>query len=526
MHKRLAAVGIFLGILFALLIFYLVLLMRQSQYLETAVRQSQTIVTAGFAEGTIYDRNGSPLVNKTNAHYAAAAPTTESIAALWPHVQEVAPLLEGIRTGEPFICRVDDCPIDCDAVTLLDVPVRSEGHLTGQHVLGYTLEGVGITGLESDFDDLLRGKEDRASVTYTVDAKGRALVGVPPVISPIQGCNGGVVTTLDADIQVLCEAQPIEKGAVLVMEVTTGDILAMASFPAYEQAHLGDAISDENAPLINRCLYPYNVGSIFKLVTCAAAYKSHLTHFETTCLGKTSIKDQVFRCHDWRGHGLLDMKHAMIHSCNTYFVEMSSLLDPAVMRETAQDLGFGTQFALTQSIISQSGTLPSAEELTLPAEMANFCFGQGKLTATPLQVTQMTCGIANNGRMPIARLVKGFTEDGEMIEEETPPRFSHALTRDTAYYLQEMMIAAINANEISNAVPSNVYAAAKTSTAQTGRYDEDGTELCHAWITGYFPIDKPRYAVTVLVEDGGFGNDAAAPIFRELAEEITRMQKE
>lgn len=525
MHQRLAAVGVLLGVLFSLLILYLVLLMRQPSYLETAVRQSQTTVTAGFAEGTIYDRNFSPLVNRTNAYYAAASPTSESIAAILPHVQEIAPLLEGIRTGEPFVCRVDDCPIDCDVVTVLQVPVRHETHAVGQHVLGYTLEGVGITGLESDFDTLLRGTEDRISVTYTVDAKGRALAGVPPMISSGKGGNGSVVTTLDYEIQALCEAQPIEKGAVMVMDVTSGDILAMASFPTYDASRLGEAISDENSPLINRCLYPYNVGSIFKLVTCAAACKCHLTHFETVCTGKTEIKGQVFRCHDWRGHGLLDMKHAMIHSCNTYFVEMSALLDPAVMRETAQDLGYGTQFALTQSIVSASGTLPSAEDLTLPAEMANFCFGQGKLTATPLQVTQMTCGIAGNGSMPIARLIRGFTEDGKTIKEEEPPHYARVLSRDTAYYLQDMMIAAINANEISNAVPSNVYAAAKTSTAQTGRYDEDGVELCHAWITGYFPLDKPQYAVTVLVEDGGYGNDAAAPIFRTIAEGITEMGK-
>ena len=82
------------------------------------------------------------------------------------------------------------------------------------------------------------------------------------------------------------------------------------------------------------------------------------------------------------------------------------------------------------------------------------------------------------------------------------------------------MIAAVNQNPHSKAVPETVFAAAKTSTAQTGRFDATGTELCHGWITGYFPIDKPRYAVTVLAEDGGYGNDAAAPIFAALADGI------
>ena len=83
-----------------------------------------------------------------------------------------------------------------------------------------------------------------------------------------------------------------------------------------------------------------------------------------------------------------------------------------------------------------------------------------------------------------------------------------------------MMRATIYENENSNAAPRNIYAAAKTSTAQTGRFDEDGEELCHGWITGFFPANRPRYAVTVLAEDGGYGNDSAAPIFREIAEKI------
>ena len=85
-----------------------------------------------------------------------------------------------------------------------------------------------------------------------------------------------------------------------------------------------------------------------------------------------------------------------------------------------------------------------------------------------------------------------------------------------------MMISAVRDNPESKARSEVVAAGAKTSTAQTGRLDEKGEELCHAWITGFFPADKPKYAVTVLVEDGGYGNDAAAPVFRAIAENIMR----
>ena len=91
--------------------------------------------------------------------------------------------------------------------------------------------------------------------------------------------------------------------------------------------------------------------------------------------------------------------------------------------------------------------------------------------------------------------------------------------------LQGFMSAAVNNNEESNAKPYNTMTAGNASTAQTGRFDENGTELCNAWITGFFPVYKPRYAVTVLVEDGGYGNTVAAPIFREIIEKLVRYQK-
>ena len=211
----------------------------------------------------------------------------------------------------------------------------------------------------------------------------------------------------------------------------------------------------------------------------------------------------------------------MINSCNSYFIQLGQLLHPAFMRETAQNFGFGTQIPLSHSIISASGTLPTLKELNYPAEMANFCFGQGLLTATPLQVAQMTCGIANDGKMPIAKLIQGITADGKTLtEQKNAPVYARALKKNAAYYLQDMMIAAVNENENSRAVPETVFAAGKTSTAQTGRFDQNGTEYCHAWITGYFPIDNPQYAVTVLVEDGGYGNEAAAPVFKNIADSI------
>ena len=172
-----------------------------------------------------------------------------------------------------------------------------------------------------------------------------------------------------------------------------------------------------------------------------------------------------------------------------------------------------------------AGVLPTVKDLDIPAELANFSFGQGKLSATPLQVNQMTCAIANGGSVPSLRVIRGVTADGETIANEKPPQLSKVIDDDTAAGLRRMMTAAVRDNSSSNARSLIVSTGAKTSTAQTGRYDEEGNEYCHAWITGFFPAASPKYAVTVLAEDGGYGNDAAAPVFRSIAEGITVLDK-
>ncbi len=503
------------------LIVNLALQMHNPKYFQAALQQSQFTVTAGSGEGGIYDRNFHNFVNQEILHYAVVNPSAEALQELFPHVKEISPVLEAIRLKKPFCCQVDTEFFDCEEIHVLNVPERYSANPSAQHILGYTLEHTGITGLESDYDSLLRKQIDNASVTYTMDALGNILPGAEVQISNIENLNSGIVTTLDYRIQEICEKQPIQKGAVVVMQVSTGDILGMASFPDYTPDSLGDALSNPDSPLINRCLYAYSVGSIFKLMTCATAYTQGLQDYRSNCTGKITIKDQIFNCHLRSGHGIQDMQYAMINSCNSYFIQLSQLLQPALMRETAQNFGFGTQIPLSHSIVSASGTLPKMKDLNYPAEMANFCFGQGLLTATPLQITQMTCGIANDGKMPIAHLISGMTKDGKTFsQKETAPAFARAIKPDAAEYLQNLMIAAINENPNSRAVPETVLAAGKTSTAQTGHFDENGTELCHAWITGYFPIDQPEYAVTVLVEDGGYGNDAAAPVFKSIADEI------
>lgn len=494
------------------------------EYVRTARNNAQFTIIAGQTEGTIYDRNMKPVVNADKKRIAVAVPNFLDRNTTAEYAVDREKFLENFDKGLPFTfeCRADTP--DFEGLTVFEIPERYAEKQSAQHVVGYLSQGEGVAGIEYAYNRILRSDYGENSVTYTTDGFGQILIGDGKKIIRSQAEKSGVVSTLDIDIQRICEecGKDIEKGAIVVADVEDGDILAMASFPTYSVDDMEEAINDERSPLINRALYSYSVGSVFKLVTSAQAMAENFGGYVYKCTGRENISGKTFNCHKTDGHGMQNLSQAITNSCNTYFINLSRMLDMKKFRELAFNLGFGREIHLCSGMTASGGVLPSAEDLMIPAELANFSFGQGKLSATPLQITQLTCAIANGGKMPVLRIIKGMTADGMEIIGGKNPQYSQVLEKDTANQLKDMMISAVEENENSNARTIYTTVGAKTSTAQTGRTDKKGEELCHAWITGFFPADNPKYAVTVLVEDGGYGNDVSAPVFREIADRISQ----
>ena len=496
-------------------------------HVDTAAERSVLTVRADDSQGTIYDRNMKPLCNTVMRYEAVAVPRALDRSLAEAYAVDRKAFSEGFDKGEPFVfeCR-SDTP-QSDALTVFTVPERYSMTQPAQHVIGYLSGGAGASGLELAYEKILRGEGGENSVSYSVDGFRRVMIGDGKSVTRSIAADSGVVTTLDLDIQLICEkaGRDIRKGAVVVSEVSTGDILAMASFPQFNAGRMEEALKDPDSPLIDRCLCSYGVGSVFKLVTACEAIEEGKGDISYDCKGNINVSGQNFNCHKLEGHGVQTMSRAMTNSCNTYFISLSEKLDIERFRSRSHDLGFGRENYLCAGIVGSAGVLPTIRELSVPAELANFSFGQGRLTATPLQINCFTCAIANGGIMPSLRLIKGLTADGRESSGEKPPQTERVMDKRTAGLLRQMMNAAVRDNRESNARSEIAAAGAKTSTAQTGRFDDEGEELCHAWITGFFPADEPEYAVTVLVEDGGYGNSAAAPIFREIAEKVTLLRR-
>jgi penicillin-binding protein 2 len=317
----------------------------------------------------------------------------------------------------------------------------------------------------------------------------------------------------------------------------SGDLIASESFPDFDPNNVARFINAPDAPLFNRAFAPFAVGSVFKLTAAAEALGENISPGYTyNCRGYIDVVGVRFNCHSWAGHGVIDIHDAIVYSCNPFFIALGNDISLTKYHANLQNYGFGESFMLAPGLETSSGNLPTLEELRVPAERANLSFGQGKLTASPLQICRFTAAIASGGLLPSPRLVMGLTDDitkeqagggngaisapAALVPAQNPVPPVRVMSEETARFLRGAMSDTIKTS-VTAASPANTTAAGKTSTAQTGQYKEDGREIVHVWFTGFFPVENPKYAVTVIVEDGISGTLTAAPVFREIAEKIT-----
>ncbi|MEG1994635.1 MAG: penicillin-binding transpeptidase domain-containing protein, partial [Oscillospiraceae bacterium] len=298
------------------------------------------------------------------------------------------------------------------------------------------------------------------------------------------------------------------------------------SMPDFYPNEVSQSLNGSVGSFLNRCLTTYSVGSSFKLVIAMSALEQGFGEYTTfPCLGKVNIGGRDFSCHYKLGHGATDMKRAIAWSCNPYFINLAQNIDIQKARALAEEIGFGTESYLCDGIIAPKGYLQAPNELLGAAEIANFSFGQGSLMATPLQVTQMISVVANGGKKTTPRLVLGTTADGQTVDyEENYSVPQQIVAEKTADKIKEFMINTIEKGSGENAKPQIYTAGGKTASAQTGQY-KDGEEIVHAWFAGFYPGEKPKYAITVLCEEGVIGGEFAAPVFAQICDGLLAMGK-
>ncbi len=447
--------------------------------------------------------------------------------------------------------------LELPGVYLNTRPLRSYPYgALASHVLGYVSEWQpddipkearrifdhyigderGVNGVESTMNDYLRGPPGKR--TLIKDDKGR-VIGQHPWDYTKPGVGAGVQLTIDARVQFLVEntLRRAGRAAAVVMDVNTGEVIAMASVPDYNPNDFVPSISQERwdaykaiskmAPFSNRALAAYSPGSTFKVPTAisAALHGGADRHF--SCSGMVVYGNQPVRCWILRKsggrHGGLDLPRAIQQSCNPYFNQMANVVGWQGLVEGFQMVGFGKRSGIELPAES-AGNLPgsrawrSANPGTTMGrhEEAMLSIGQGHAMATPLQLCAMVACVANGGKYFQPRIVKSVTAaDGKVLVPDQPKLevdlLQSGVKASDLELIRKGMRMAVNqpGGTAGRARLPKIEVAAKTGTAQTV---DDGKESNNSWLIAFAPFEQPRYAVCVLAQNAGSGGAVCGPL--------------
>ena len=469
-------------------------------------------------------------------------------------------------------------------ITVQPVRVYKEGTLAS-HILGYASkigsdeyqqkkdeydqnDLIGKTGIESLFEKYLKGQKGTKQIDMAVDGTTTAEVVEKEAIS---GSN--IVLTIDSKLQKITEdalKENIEKiknggfgksydakgGSCVVMNVKTGEVLAMASYPDYNPQSFANGISSEewksynenkSYPLINKAIQSaYEPGSIFKMVTAIAGLESgniSLTEKinDTGQYIKYGEKRNCWYYTDYhRGHGYLNVIGAIQKSCNYFFYETADRMGIDTLDKYAKYFGLGTKTGI-ELPSEVSGTLASKEYTKSinttwnPGDTINAAIGQGYNRFTPLQMAKYISMVANGGNKIDVSIVKTIQNaDGTEVSKDEIRKFVNeklGISNDdqnekinlNSQYINAVKegMRSVTSGEAGTAYARfknfNIAVGGKTGSAEAGK-DANGKDIVNAWFAAFAPYDDPEIAVVIMVENGGHGNYTAEAVRNIMAE--------
>ncbi len=392
---------------------------------------------------------------------------------------------------------------------------------------------LGRNGLEKMYDVVLRGIDGERYLE--VDAVGR-IVGTYRGRQPVPPVTGATLRLyLDLDVQTTADSCLVgRRGAVCMLDVATGGVLAFVSAPALDPNLFATGIRsddwrrlnvDPDRPLLNRCTQAtYAPGSTFKMVSFAIALNEHIVgvhgRMRVPCYGGYRFGNRYFRCWEEAGHGSLDLQGALVNSCDTFFYQVGERLevDDFAREAHAAGLGVKTGIDLPQE---STGNVPTTEWLDKRygvkawgrGLLLNYSIGQGEYLVTPLQMARHAAAIAAGGTLYAPRLVKELELRDGTIEAVAPVIVGRWEESDETFRsMRDAMLATVERGTARGARLEGFTPAGKTGTA------ENPHGKPHSWFVGYAPADAPQVSFSVIVEGGGHGSDVAVPIMRRLLE--------
>jgi len=506
----------------------------------------------------------------------------------WEQFTKVNYFLHDLTGAKPVLSVSRDYPFKDSYTHVLGyVSEASEKDLINNEVIKKShVPGlkVGKTGLEKSFENDLIGTN--GIQRFEVNAYGKRI----KQIDYLEGLKGETIQlTVDTEIQKYCnELLGDYAGSITVMDIYTGEIVAMQSSPSFDPNLFVFGISHDDwqlirnnplKPLLNKTLSGlYSPGSTLKPIVALSALENHVItpNFKVNCTGKTEMYGQTYHCWKKKGHGVVNLKDAMKQSCDTYFYEIARKLGVDRLRETAIKFGLGEKVLEQTFANEKKGLIPNTEwkkntlgKSWVIGETLITGIGQGYTQTTPLQLCKMIAQIANGGYEIYPKIIRNKKDDTlEEIKllikknaknsQEKKNRLSVA-SDGLAWFTSEKKYKALYRNPenikliqnvmfaSTNEVRGTSYAsriedpkyqfAGKTGTSQVKRITQKERELelktmqipynerDHALYVAFGPYKNPRYALSIVIEHGGSGSAVAAPIAKKLFKLIIDRQK-
>ena len=482
----------------------------------------------------------------------------------WEQFSKVNHYLYDLVGAKPVISVSRNYPYDESYTHVLGyVSEASENDiLNNQSIKDNLVPGlkVGKTGLEKSFENQLIGTN--GIQRYEVNAYGKRINQV----DQIDGLKGNTIKlTLDTEIQKKsAELLRGMAGSINVMDIYTGDIIAMQSSPSFDPNLFIFGISQDDwqlirnnplKPLVNKSLSGlYSPGSTFKPMVALSALENKIItkDFKVNCTGKTEMYGQTYHCWKEKGHGVVNLKEAMKQSCDTYFYEIARKLGVDRLRETSIKFGLGDKVLDKTFNNEKKGLVPDTKwkknnlgKGWVLGETLITGIGQGYIQTTPLQLCLMTAQLANGGFKIYPKItinekdktaieIKGLMEEGQdFLKSFGNDQYTKLFDKkENIELIRNSMFASTNeirGTSYSSRIEDPKYQfAGKTGTSQVKRITEAERELDlatkdidyknrdHALFIAFGPFKNPRYALSIVIEHGGSGSSVAAPLAKEL----------
>lgn len=411
---------------------------------------------------------------------------------------------------------------------------------------------VGKYGVEYRWESDLKGVDGGRQIE--VDALGREIRYLRSV-EPFPGKN--LILTIDFDVQKVAEEAFQDKnGALIAMDPKSGRILAMVSKPSFDPDLFARNISPEEWKslmenphhlLQNRGIQgQYPPGSVFKIITAIAGLESGVItpNTQMTCRGVYPYGNRDFRCYKKEGHGTINLRQAIVESCDIYFYQVGLKVGVDKIAHYANEFGLGRPTGITLPH-EKSGNVPSTswkkKHLGAPwysGETLSLAVGQGYINTTPLQLLLLISAIANGGKLYLPQVVERVEDIyGNILRDYPPVEVGQAnISEKTLHFIQEALMGAVNDPHGTGwaCVLKDTKVAGKTGTAQVIKMAQDFKKgdmdrmplkfRDHAWFVAYAPFEDPAISVAVLVEHGGYGGAVAAPIAKKVIEKYLSLE--